>query len=105
MLGYFRDFGSRIKLNRKLARFIARFSREGVPMALVTGTSEVEVRRVVPARFLNGILSAKRTGAGFVLALASSLAPRHLKQADKVVASTAMLCRMLEKLTVRHNGR
>ena len=71
--------------------------------------------RVSPRRALvienapYGIRSARRAGVGLVIALASSLPPRFLREAHRVVRSVRTLCALIEQLTTqrpaRYNGR
>ena len=56
-----------------------------------------------------GIRSARRAGAGFIIALASSLPPRFLREADAIVRSVSTLCdaiedRVRKSLGARHRG-
>ena len=132
-----------VKVNARLLRLLKRLSRRGIRLALVTGTSSREVRRVVSNRALQlfevivtgdrvrhgkphpepyqrafrqlgiqpcqaivvenapyGIRSALRARAGFVVALASSLPRRYLREANIVVSSVKRLCGLLEQVTV-----
>ncbi len=45
-----------------------------------------------------GITSARRAGAGCIVALVSSLPPRYLRGADRIVRSVAELIRTLDRL-------
>lgn len=49
-----------------------------------------------------GIRSAKAAGAGYILALASSLPRRFLQEADQVVGSVPALCAALDARLARH---
>ena len=132
-----------VKVNVHLLKLLERLSRCGVRLALVTGTSSGEVRRVVSTRTLRlfevtvtgdrvrhgkphpepyhlafqrlrirprqaivvenapyGIRSARRARAGLVVALASSLPRRYLREADMIVGSVKRLCGLLEQMTV-----
>jgi beta-phosphoglucomutase len=136
----FRKFARRVRMIPALVRLVQRLDRKGVRLALVTGTSSGEVRRIVPIavrrrfsvivtgdrvrrgkphpepyatamRTLGvrpratvvvenapyGIRSARRAGAGFVIALASSLPRRFLHEAHLVVPSVPKLVKVLER--------
>jgi beta-phosphoglucomutase len=138
----FQQLARRVRLTPALSRMMATLAGRGLPMALVTGTSGGEVRRVVPGRVLRqfdavitgdqvrrgkphpgpyrtafrrlrtrpdsalvvenapyGIQSARRAGAGRVIALASSLPRVFLREAHVTVASVPQLCRLLDRLT------
>ena len=137
----FQRLARRVAVHPQLEALIADWSARGLPLALVTGTSAREVRRVVPrglrARFAAvvtgnqvrhgkphpepyrtalrnlrvlprraivvenapyGIRSARGAKAGLVVALASSLPPRFLREADVVVSSVPQLCVRLNTL-------
>jgi beta-phosphoglucomutase len=137
----FQALASRIRAHPILERLLRRLAGRGIPLALVTGTSAGEVRRVLPARTRAlfdavvtgdrvrrgkphpepyrvaarrlgvsprrtlvvenapyGIRSARRAQAGVVVALASSLPPRHLSEAHRVVRSVKRLCALVESL-------
>ena len=132
-----------IRVDPRLDRLLGILSARKIRLALVTGTSSREVRRVVPNRLRSafrtivtgdrvrhgkphpepyrtairslrasprrtivvenapyGIRSARAAGAGLVIALASSLPARFLKEADIIVASIPQLCRLLNRLTL-----
>ena len=134
-----------IRVNPTLERLLGTLSGRSTRLALVTGTSSREVRRVIPKSLLAafsvivtgdrvrhgkphpepyrtairklqrapsrvivvenapyGIRSAKAARAGLVIALASSLPARFLREADLVVPSMPRLCRLLEVLTAAH---
>ena len=126
----FRQLGRRVRMARSHQQLLRHLSRQRVPIALVTGTSQSEVRRVIPDRILKlfgivvtgdgvrhgkphpepyrtamqrlrvvprqtivvenapyGIQSARRAGAGFVIAVPSSLPRRFLQQAHLICSS------------------
>ena len=139
----FARMARRVSVDPRFRRTLRRLARRGVPLALVTGTSSREVRRILPATVLQafqavvtgdrirhgkphpepyrramralgmppartivvenapyGIRSAQRAGAGLVVALASSLPARFLREADRTLRSSADAARLLERLTV-----
>ena len=137
----FQRLARRVRVHPRLAALLAELSAQKLPMALVTGTSAREVRRVVPSRLRArftavvtgdqmrrgkphpepyrtvlrklqvpphravvvenapyGIRSARGAKAGMVVALASSLPPRFLREADIIVSSVPQLCACLKQL-------
>ena len=139
----FRTLARNVRVHPMLARLLRRLSQRGVRLALVTGTSSGEVRRVVPRQIRAsfdaivtgdrvahgkphpepyrtalrrlrvhprhalvvenapyGIRSARRAGVGFVVALASSLPPRYLREAHRIVSSVKRLCAVIEPLAI-----
>ena len=130
-----------VRPDARLIACLRRLRGGGARVALVTGTSSRELRRMlraserslfdatvtgdrvrhgkphpepyrlamrvlgVPRRLTmvvenapNGIRSARRAQAGYVVALASSLPPRYLRQADRVARTIPALCRVLDRL-------
>ena len=139
----FQRLARRVRVHPRLAALLADLSARKLPLALVTGTSAREVRRVVPSairahfavlvtgdqvrrgkphpepyrtalRKLQvpphravvvenapyGIRSARGAKAGRVVALASSLPPRFLREADVIVSSVPQLCACLKRLVM-----
>ncbi|HEX9780751.1 MAG TPA: HAD family phosphatase [bacterium] len=144
----FPALATRVKVPRRWGTLLSRLSEAGLRLALVTGTSSREVRRVVPEgvrrwfdaivtgdqvrrgkphpgpyrkalRALRippgralvvenapyGIRSARRAGAGMILALASSLPPAYLREADEVVRSAPALRNRILRLVRPLAGR
>ena len=136
----FQRLARHIRVPKPLLQMLERLKRRGIRLALVTGTSSGEVRRVVPVRARRafrtvitgdrvrpgkphpkpyrtamrllgvprarvwvvenapyGIRSARRAGAGRVIALASSLPPRYLHEAHVVVRSLDRLVGLLNQ--------
>jgi beta-phosphoglucomutase len=137
----FKRMAHPVRIDARLGALLRWLRARRVPLALVTGTSAHEVRRIVPApvrrlfrviitgdtvrrgkphpepyrtaiRRLKirpggaavvenapyGIRSARRAGAGLVIALASSLPPRYLREAHVVVRTVPQLAAAIRRL-------
>ena len=137
----FQRLARRVAVHPRLEALVANLSARGLPLALVTGTSAREVRRVIPRGLREqfsavvtgnqvrrgkphpepyrtalrqlqirprraivvenapyGIRSARGAKVGLVVALASSLPSRFLRDADVVVSSVPQLCARLNTL-------
>ena len=131
----------RVRLFPAALELLTIAGRNGLPLGLVTGTSQSEVERVVPPSVMRhfvvvvtgdqvprgkpdpapyrmacrrlrqrpasvvvvenapfGIASARAAGAGWVIAVATSLAAAQLRDADVVLPSLRALCRYLRAL-------
>ena len=138
----FTQLARRVRIVPVFERLLPRLAARDVALALVTGTSQREVRRIVPKAIRRlfrvvitgdrirhgkphpepyrramralrlprastvvvenapyGIRSARRAGAGHIIAVASSLPPRYLREAHVILPSPAAAARTLDRWT------